>query len=101
MSCPAQVGRRGGESIGESAGESARLWFAGKLLPCLPFHGEQPSRDPGARFSGPGFLFVVASPNIYAFPKSVPVKRNLTSYIRPEWKSRLGAGTRNNEEQLP
>ena len=87
MSYSAQVGRRWRNSAEQSIGESADLWPAGKLLSCLPFHGEQPSRDPGARFSGPGFLFEVASLNIYAVPKSVPVKRTLTSYIRPEWSS--------------
>jgi len=103
MSYPAQVGRWW---RGQSIGESADLWPAGKLLTCLPFHSEQPNRDPDARFSGPGFLFAVVLLNTYAVPKSVPVKRTLTSYIRPEWKSRLGAGTRNpgprnNEEQFP
>jgi hypothetical protein len=103
MSYAAQVGRRWRNSAEQSIGESADLSSAEKLFFCLPSHGEQPSRDPGARSSGPGFLFEVASLNIYAVPKSVPVKRTLTSYIRPEWNSCLGAGNRNNnnEEQLP
>ncbi len=106
MSRQAQVGSWRGTSVGKAlagklSGRSAVLWHAEKRLCCSLFHKRQPNRDPGALFSGPGFFFGVTPVRLYAVPKSVPVQRTLTTYIRPEWKSRLGAVTRNKEEQLP
>ncbi len=105
MSRQAQVGGWRGTSArkasaGKLSGRSAVLWHAGKPLSCSLFHKRQPNRDPGARFSGPGLFFAVAPLKIDAVPRQVLEKRTLTSYIRPEWKCRLGTVT-DNEEQLP
>src|SRR5208337_3492743 len=56
----------------------------------------------GEHLSGPGSFFAVLPRTFfYRVPKSLPVKRTLTSYIPLQRKSCLGAISHNDEEQLP
>ena len=84
MSCPAQ--------FGGWSGQSADPWPAGKPLPRLLCHSEQPTQGPGAQLSGPGSFLIVTPLRHFLHRSQVwSAKAHSYSYIPPEWKSCLGA----------